>query len=212
LLRPELPMHADAPVSARHRAIADDLDGRGWSIRHRFLSTELTRALALECSALVSDGTLQPAYVGQGATRVLRPHVRGDRMDWLKPGQSLACDSFLAEMDALRVALNRELCLGLAEYEAHFSWYAPGACYARHRDQFQSDDSRVLSVVAYLNDAWRSEHGGALRLHPDHADAVDVAPASGRIVVFMSGSMIHEVLPATRERLSIAGWFRRRGL
>jgi SM-20-related protein len=147
--------------------------------------------------------------VGQGSTRAWRPEVRGDRIGWLRTGQSLACDCFLAEMEALRIALNRELCLGLADYEGHFSCYAPGASYARHSDQFRHDDSRVVSVVVYLNDTWRSAQGGALCLHPQREATVHVAPAGRRIVVFRSG-MIHEVLPATRDRLSIAGWFRRR--
>ena len=29
--------------------------------------------------------------------------------------------------------------------------------------------------------------------------------------LFLSGQVPHEVLPATRERLSLTGWFRRRG-
>lgn len=210
LLHTQSQVHADACIAERHRYIADDIDRQGWSLRHRFLSAGLTRALALECRALESAGALQPAFVGQGGTRAWRPEVRGDRIRWIRAAQSLACDCFLAEMENLRVALNRELCLGLADYEGHFSCYAPGASYARHRDQFRHDDSRVVTVVAYLNDAWRCTQGGALRLYPEHETAVDVAPAGGRIVAFLSGSMIHEVLPATRERLSIAGWFRRR--
>ena len=36
-------------------------------------------------------------------------------------------------------------------------------------------------------------------------------PAAGTLVVFMSGDFPHEVLPASRERLSLTGWYRRRG-
>ena len=37
---------------------------------------------------------------------------------------------------------------------------------------------------------------------------VDVAPVAGKIVVFSSGSMLHEVLPATGgvERLALTLW------
>jgi SM-20-related protein len=38
----------------------------------------------------------------------------------------------------------------------------------------------------------------------------DVAPQAGTLMVFMSAQWPHEVLPATRDRLSITGWFRRR--
>ncbi len=69
-------------------------------------------------------------------------------------------------MEALRQILNRELFLGLEEYESHFALYAPGAFYRAHLDRFRDDDKRTVSVVLYLNDDWLPEHGGALRLHP----------------------------------------------
>ena len=36
-------------------------------------------------------------------------------------------------------------------------------------------------------------------------------PQAGTLALFLSADMPHEVLPATRERLSLTGWFRRRG-
>ncbi len=36
-------------------------------------------------------------------------------------------------------------------------------------------------------------------------------PIGGCLVVFLPGDIPHEVLPATRDRLSLTGWFRRRG-
>ncbi|MFT6394425.1 MAG: SM-20-related protein [Methylophilaceae bacterium] len=39
---------------------------------------------------------------------------------------------------------------------------------------------------------------------------MDILPKSGRIVLFLSAKFWHEVLPATRERLSLTGWFRTR--
>jgi SM-20-related protein len=40
--------------------------------------------------------------------------------------------------------------------------------------------------------------------------AQDISPVGSRTVVFLSADMLHEVLPATRDRLSLTGWFRRR--
>jgi SM-20-related protein len=37
---------------------------------------------------------------------------------------------------------------------------------------------------------------------------VDVAPRGGTLVAFLSGTFHHEVLPATRERLSVTGWLK----
>ena len=38
-----------------------------------------------------------------------------------------------------------------------------------------------------------------------------VLSEAGTLVVFLSADVPHEVLPATRDRLSLTGWFRRRG-
>jgi len=91
----------------------------------------------------------------------------------------------------------------------HYALYPPGAGYARHRDRFRDDDARVLSCVAYLNDRWGPHDGGALRLHLDGGPR-DVAPIGGTLVAFLADRVEHEVLPATRQRLAVAGWFRSR--
>jgi SM-20-related protein len=61
-----------------------------------------------------------------------------------------------------------------------------------------------------LNDRWLHEDGGMLRLHVTSARSIDAIPRGGTLVAFLSDRFAHEVLPATRERISIAGWFRRR--
>ena len=57
--------------------------------------------------------------------------------------------------------------------------------------------------------------GGELRLYlgtGSRGRSFDVLPRGGMLVVFLSDRFPHEVLPARRERLSLAGWFRRRSL
>jgi SM-20-related protein len=134
--------------------------------------------------------------------------VRGDATLWLDDARTGdAAAAYLAQLDALRVALNRRLFLGVDEVEAHYALYPPGASYAKHRDRFRDDDARVVSFVTYLNPDWGDEDGGALRLSLDDGD-IDIAPRTGS-VCFLS-ELEHEVLPATRDRLSIAAWMRRR--
>jgi SM-20-related protein len=124
---------------------------------------------------------------------------------------SPACDQYLALMDGLRQGLNRELYLGLDDYECHFAWYPPGAFYQKHLDRFRDDDRRAVSAVFYLNPDWQAEQGGALRLYLADETTRDVQPQAGSLLVFLSADLPHEVLPASRERLSLTGWFRRRG-
>ena len=76
---------------------------------------------------------------------------------------------------------------------------------------FLDDDARVLSCVLYLNEAWAVTDGGALRLHLSATESRDVLPVGGTFACFLAERYEHEVMPATRDRLSIAGWFKRRG-
>jgi len=210
------PTHSETSADDVHRYIADAVHQHGWAEHDAFLPPELVVALAQECAALAAAGSLTRAGVGHGAARTLQPEIRGDQIQWLQAGQSEACDQYLAIMETLRTVLNRELFLGLDEYESHFAFYPPGASYKQHRDRFRDDDTRVVSVIVYLNADWQPQHGGALRLHLDDAHAMggtsvrDILPVANRIAVFLSADILHEVLPATRERLSLTGWFRRR--
>ncbi|RMM90442.1 Oxidoreductase, 2OG-Fe oxygenase family [Pseudomonas savastanoi pv. glycinea] len=206
-------MHAmripsDHPLLLR---IVDDLAANGWSQQNIFLPEALTLELEQECRKRAAEGELEPAAIGKGAAQEIREGIRGDRIEWLEAGQVQCCDSYLELMESLRQALNRGLFLGLEDYESHFALYPPGARYLRHVDRFRDDDKRMVSAVLYLNNAWLPEHGGQLRMYLKDDVAYDVQPTGGCLVVFLSGDIPHEVMPASRDRLSLTGWFRRRG-
>lgn len=190
-----LPLENDA-----HRQLAESLQRDGWAQQAHFLPGRLTGALSDECAALAASAGLRAAGIGSGNAPLLRPSIRGDRIAWLQDGRSPACDSYLATMGELRHVLNHNLYLGLEEYESHFAFYAPGAAYLPHRDRFCDDDKRTVSAVLYLNRDWLPGQGGALRLHHDDGARSEIAPQGGQLVLFMSAEMLHEVLPATRER------------
>ncbi len=198
-------------LSARMACVIDDLAEHGWSLQTHFLDPTLTLELAEECRNRAAAGLLVQAGIGRSALAVISEGVRGDHIQWLDAGQSAACDQYLAVMDALRQALNRELFMGLEDFESHFALYPPGAFYKKHLDRFRDDDRRAVSVVFYLNDDWQAEQGGALRLHLADGRHHDVLPEAGSLLVFLSAQMPHEVLPTHRERLSLTGWLRRRG-
>jgi len=192
-------------------AIVDDLATRGWSQQTLFLPDALSRALAAECRRRYAEGELNPAGVGRGAAQEVREAIRGDQIQWLDPGESAPCDQYLGAMDSLRQAINQGLFLGLEDFECHFALYPPGAFYRRHLDRFRDDDRRMVSAVYYLNENWQPADGGQLRMFLEGEQVHDVQPLAGTLVVFLSGDVPHEVLAAGRERLSLTGWFRRRG-
>jgi SM-20-related protein len=195
--------------------LIDRLAEHGWTQQADFLPEVLTRELAAECRARAAAGEFSPAGIGRGAAQQVREGIRGDSILWLEPGQSAACDRYLEAMEELRQTLNRQLFLGLEDFECHFAFYPPGAYYQRHLDRFRDDDARTVSVVLYLNPDWQADQGGQLRLYLDDGQggehSLDILPEAGRLACFLSASVPHEVLPATRERLSLTGWFRRRG-
>jgi SM-20-related protein len=195
-----LEIHADA-------AIVAGLAGPGFAVVPGFLQEPAVAALRDRALALDRDGALTAAAVGRGPARGARPEIRGDRTHWLD-GAAPAEVALLARFESLRRAVNEALFLGLVELEAHYALYPPGAAYARHRDRFRDDDARVLSCVLYLNHGWVAADGGALRLYLASDATLDVAPEGGTLVCFLAARFDHEVLPARRPRLSIAGWFR----
>jgi SM-20-related protein len=188
-----------------------DLRERGMCRPAALLPAALFAALAEDCATLHAAGAMRPAAVGRGNGRLADPSLRGDALFWIEATASApARQALLMQLDTLRRELNRHLFLGLHEVEAHYAVYPPGSGYRRHRDRFRDDDARVLSFTAYLNADWHDEAGGQLRLYlPD--GPLDIAPRLGTCTLFLSAEIEHEVLPATRPRQSIAGWFRRRG-
>jgi SM-20-related protein len=153
---------------------------------------------------------LRPAATGAGR---VTSAVRGDSTHWFTEGaMSAPQQTFADRIDALRITLNRELMLGLVDCESHYAVYRPGAGYARHLDRLRDTDARVVSAVFYLNEAWQEADGGALRLYLADGSARDIYPHAGTLLLFLSARFEHEVLPATRDRMSIACWLRQRSL
>jgi len=192
-------------------ALVDGVARDGYAVVPSFVDADVVAALRARVAALASSDALVPAAVGRGEERVLRTEIRGDRIAWIDFDAPTQAERSVAHaLEALRVALNRTLQLGLFEIEAHYALYPPGAGYARHVDRFRDDDARVLSFVLYLNAGWRAGDGGELRLETRSAGVVDVAPVGGTLVVFLADGTPHEVRPARRRRLSLTGWLRRR--
>jgi SM-20-related protein len=197
---------ASSPVEAVCAAIADE----GCAVVDEFLSLKAVAALAADARQRDAAGEFHPAGVGRGAARSERPEIRGDRICWLDPSdRRFALRPWWLALSALRMTLNETLFLGLWAFEGHYTLYPTGSFYARHRDRFHDHDARVLSCVLYLNHEWNIGNGGALRLYCDDG-ALDVLPRGGTLVCFLSDRFEHEVLPATRDRLALTGWFQRR--
>ncbi len=204
-----------AAVNERYRAVVEALAGPGWGVFPDFLPRDQVRELARECRALWDAGGFRHAGIGNGPTLQVNPEVRTDRVMWLNDDLLTPIQrQWMDVLDDLRLAINRELALGLFEFEGHFAVYPPGSYYRRHLDQFKGIGLRTVTAILYLNEEWKEEDGGQLRLFLESGEEspyVEVQPEAGTLVSFLSGSFIHEVLPANRERMSLTGWYRKRG-
>ncbi|WEN15546.1 2OG-Fe(II) oxygenase [Rhodanobacter sp. AS-Z3] len=185
-------------------ALAND----GWCLVSGFLDDAQTNALAQECVAMHDARQLLPARTGADRTASV---LRGDSTHWFaSEAMSGPQQMFTDRMDELRLVLGRELMLSLVDCESHYAVYRPGAGYARHLDRLRGSDARVISAVFYLNRNWQDTDGGALRLFLADGSHHDIFPRAGTLLLFLSGMYEHEVLPATRDRMSIASWMRQR--
>jgi SM-20-related protein len=194
--------------SAAVQTLADD----GKLIWPDFLSQDEVRQLRAEIDA--RRATFQAAGIGREQGYQRDTTIRGDEVLWLDNDTPLSVP-ILAALESLRQTFNSELYLGVAEFEAHFAVYPAGGFYKRHLDQHRNRDTRVVTFVLYLNEDWHESDGGQLRIYLDGEQSgiwQDVTPCGGTLVLFLSDRFEHEVIPATRERRSLTGWFRRRAL
>jgi SM-20-related protein len=205
-VNPTLPLNT-SPDAFVFEAIAHGIKTMGWAVLEKALPEPLSQALLVRAQTLAPTD-YRPAKIGRKLHKKPDRAVRRDRIRWMNrehPAEML----WLDWMETLRLSLNEQLFLGLFHFESHFARYAPGDYYRRHVDAFRGEANRIVSCVAYLNADWQAEDGGELLLYGS-ADGTlaRVLPQLGTLVVFLSEEFPHEVLPASRTRLSVAGWFR----
>lgn len=188
--------------------IADDLVKQGYSVRPGALPESIASSL-YAYQQFENDRKYVDAGIGRGDDYLKTEFVRTDEILWIT-GESEAGKKWNEWTAKLQRFLNQRLYLGLFSFESHFAHYPPGAYYKRHYDAFRGDTNRVLSVVTYLNPGWCNKDGGELILYKDEQDkeGLKVAPLYGTLAVFLSEEFPHEVLPAKRDRYSVAGWYR----
>ena len=194
--------------------VIDTLADKGWIVIPHALSGEITANLREACLDVWQQGLFHEAATGRGDGQARRSEIRADSVLWLDKVAGLpAVQAYNAVMDDIMHGVNRGLYLGLVELESHFAVYPEGAFYKKHLDRFKDDDARTLTTVFYLNEGWSHEAGGQIRLYLDEAcsEFIDVEPEAGTLVLFLSDRFWHEVLPARQQRLSVTGWYRRRG-
>lgn len=187
-------------------SVVDGLADTGYAIVDQFLSqSEVADILDTEAFKNGIDH-FKKAGIGLASQRQINEGIRSDYIRWVdKQTAPAALQRYLKKMHDLMEYINQNLFLSLKDLEIHMTIYPPGSYYKRHLDQHKQDDHRKLTVICYLNQDWKEEYGGQLRMYlPD--ETKDVLPLAGRLVCFRSDLIEHEVLPAIKNRYSLTGW------
>lgn len=208
------PAHQADDSDSLFESIANDIASKGYSITPSALPIELSNILMQHITTMPKS-QFKSAGIGRAADHMLNDAVRTDEISWIS-ADSDAGREWLSWALSMQTYLNRRLFLGLFSFESHFAHYGKGDFYKKHKDAFAGEGNRVLTIVVYLNEDWTHEDGGELLIYnnqqstspiiDDHS--VSVTPGFGTVVVFLSEEFPHEVLAATKDRYSIAGWFR----
>jgi SM-20-related protein len=186
--------------------IANGLASDGISVVDDFLSRE--EVVSIIATDEFKNGLLRfkKAGIGKAQEKQINESIRGDYIQWIDHAKTAPeIRLYLQRLSQLMIFVNQSLFLSLKDFEVHMTIYPTGSFYKRHLDQFKKEDHRKLSVICYLNENWMEDEGGQLRVYFP-TGMKDFFPVGGKLVCFRSDLLEHEVLPATRNRLSLTGW------
>lgn len=157
--------------------------------------------------SLLNDkkSSLRPAQIGRGDEKSLKLEIRSDSMLWLSNEDSGFKDLW-SLLDRLLEKFRGELFMPVKRYEAQVALYKKGDFYKRHVDRHKNSQERLITMVLYFND-WKDGDGGEFVLYKPETQEIKIEPKLNRMVLFFS-ELEHEVLPANKERKSLAIWFR----
>ena len=180
--------------------IINDVDDTGFSVIDQAYSEEYLQSVHQECMHHLNefrDAAIQNGVVSQ---------IRSDHILWINDNLPIA-EQHVTTLMHLAQELNQVFFFGIREVEAHFACYNAGEFYALHRDNPQKKNDRLISAVLYLHPEWHEDWGGQLRLQDKQQNWHILEPKPNRIALFQS-DLLHEVLAAKQQRLSITAWMR----
>ncbi len=198
-----------------YEVIIENIISHKYAIVENFFDAEEVLALRESLLEKYDEDLFKKAAIGNHANQLIVKSIRGDVILWIDELKSNYAESiFFKKINDLVAYLNKTCFLGIMQKEFHYALYPTGTFYKRHIDTFQNDDRRKLSFVVYLNEeGWSLENGGELVLYLNkngqEAEKV-IYPFPGRVVIFESQEIEHEVKPVTTLRLSITGWLKTR--
>jgi SM-20-related protein len=197
-------------LEQKFEGIIDGILTKGYGICDDFLDKNEVDNLLKTFSERFKEGLFKEASIGKYIEVQKDLQIRGDEILWLENDSDDLSERILLNRNQEFIDyLNQTCYLGISGSEIHFAKYEIGKFYRRHRDSFQTQKGRVLSVICYLNQDWIPADGGNLIIYTKENNIevpIIIAPLAGRLVCFESEKLDHEVTTAFKERYSITGW------
>ncbi len=198
-----------------YEQIISDIGTKQYSIIENFFSEEDVLILRQLLLKKHEEDAFKKAAIGNRFEETIIKSIRGDVILWMDETKAATAElRFFNKINDLIAYLNKTCFMGILHKEFHYAIYPKNTFYKRHIDTFQNDDRRKLSFVCYLNeDGWLPENGGELVLYlNENGEEVEkiIYPFPGRVVIFESQIIEHEVKPVNTQRLSITGWLKTR--
>lgn len=199
----------------QYERIIEDILVQQYCIVEDFFTDEEVWVLRQSLIEKHEEDAFKKAAIGNRVNEIIVKSIRGDVILWIDELKANTAEVlFFNKINSLVNYLNKTCFLGILHKEFHYALYPEGTYYKRHIDTFQNDDRRKLSLVCYLNeDGWLPENGGELVLYLNENGKETekvIYPFPGRVVIFESQIIEHEVKPVNKERLSITGWLKTR--
>ncbi|WP_048330826.1 2OG-Fe(II) oxygenase [Bizionia psychrotolerans] len=199
----------------QYEGIIEDILTQKYSLVENFFTEQEVLELRQSLLDKHEADVFKKAAIGNRTNEVIEKSIRGDVILWIDENRADPLEAtFFSKVNSLITYLNKTCFLGILHKEFHYAFYPEGTFYKRHLDTFQNDDRRKLSFVCYLNeDGWLPENGGELVLYlNENGQETEkvIYPFPGRVVIFESQILEHEVKPVKTERLSITGWLKTR--
>ncbi|MXN90507.1 oxidoreductase [Flavobacterium sp. Sd200] len=206
-------MADDFEYNPLYEKVIDGLLEEHYCVADDFFSKEEVGGLRKLLLQKYEEDLFKKSAIGNLTNEKVINSVRGDFILWLDEANATGAEAyFFNKIRDFVQYLNRTCFMGIVKQEFHYALYPEGTFYKRHLDTFNNDSSRKLSIVCYLNDEdWQTEYGGELTIYFNNngiETSRDIFPLPGRVVIFESQLLEHEVKPVIKPRLSITGWLK----
>lgn len=195
-------------INFDYKKFEEEILNQDYYIQDNFFATELVLNLKNTFEDYLTQKKFNQSRIGKSASIQENTAIRSDEICWIEnwndSAELLIFQKFLTELSQF---CRSAFYLPLKRFESHFALYSEGSFYKRHLDQHKNSPHRQISIILYLSE-FKPDNGGELIIYPNGKSQIKISPIAGRLVVFKSADLPHEVLVTHAKRCSLTSWLR----